>query len=812
MRLKIKEKAKPVKKGKSSTHKPSFLSEQIAKRKPKPILKPKRNQEVSRCFFETYDKNTGIFYIGNGLYSVSFEYSDISFAKADKEAQEGIFLQWVSYLHSFNENCHIQVTNASKPMTQQTYSIRFGFDETREGSNQEVAKEFNQLIQTTVSTKRELLETKRYITITQRARDFEEAKDFFIGIQKRTSDKFTELKSSIRRLSYNERLEFIYDIFHCEKNNQIQSVGIEELAKQEGVSIHDYLSPKEAISFKDSDYIELEEHRFLRCLYVTTLPSSVTPRFYNKLTSLSNINMYTTLNIQPTNPAKAIKNITRKISGLKTERLAKVKRAAKNGYDYEMVKDEKLETELKDAQQWLVDYQTKNQRLFMNNILVCIVADSFEELETHTQSVKTLASEFVRGMEVMKWLQLEGLVNTLPFGHNTLYAQRGLSSEATAINVPFNSKDIMHDNGLFFGMNLISQNGVYIDRKRLANGNGCVLGTSGGGKSFDVKMQVEQIRLRYPEDDIIIVDPQNEYWKLIEDEKGQTIHISTTADTYMNPFDIEEGFGANEIKQKVEFTQALVESMMDSEGGLSGKKKSYVDRCTRNIYNDYIESDFHESKKPSLKRFYENLRKQEEQEARDIAEVLERYVEGTLDIFSQETNVDIHNPLVNFEISELNESMQTTGYLVILEHIKSRIKENNHRGKNTWVFIDEFHILLENEFSANYIAVLYKTARKFGGIPTILTQNITDVLSNPYGVKILGNSEFAVLLKQKYADMKLLQEIFKISEQEAEYAQDAPAGQKLVIYGKDIIPCRLEVPKDFHIYDICNTDAMVTAR
>ena len=424
-------------------------------------------------------------------------------------------------------------------------------------------------------------------------------------------------------------------------------------------------------------------------------------------------------------------------------------------------------------------------------------------------------------MKPLLWQQLEGLQNVLPLGHNSLQFQRTLTSEATAVNVPFNSKDFLHGDALYYGVNLVSKNAIFCDRKQLINGNGCVLATSGAGKSFNVKTIIEQIMFRYPEDDVIIIDPQNEYGSLLDVFKGQSqkIVISTTSDTYINPFDLDLDYGLNDggkndpLKSKTEYIIAFVESVVGS-GGLTGGQKTIIDRCTKLIFEKYERSHYKDkSLLPTLPIFYKCLKEQPEPEAKRLALVLERYVFGSLDIFAKKTNVNIQNRLVCFDISELSSSLQATGYLVVLDHIQNRLAMNKKLGKYTWIFIDEVHILLANNYSAQYVAKFYKVGRKFLGMNTIITQNIADMLENEQGRKILSNSEFALILKQKALDLPHIANIFNISEEESRYVEgDSPVGQGVLVFGSDKIPFLNRVPKDYLLYKVNNTDNMVQAR
>lgn len=784
------------------------------------VFIPKTSQEVISYMFKDVDEKTNIFKINDEEYSICIEYTDVSFAKANDEEAENIFFKWLEYLHSFREDNHISVINAGTPIKTEKYKERFIFDtDNIEDSNQlQIAEELNTIITNSLGSNEETLQTKRFVVISLKARNFLEANALFLNMFIKTEQKFKELKSKITLVSIKERLKFLYNFFNVES---LETRGIENIityAKENNMSIFDVIAPKK-IYMRESDFIEIDDKKFLRVLYVSKLPKSITPRFYNRLTTLEEINLITTLNISPTNSAKMIKQVDKSLSAMETERLEKIKRAGKSNLDYEWVKDKKLETRISNAEQLQYDLQKNNQKIFKNNFLVCISANSFEELEDQTVKVQEVAAEMLVEMKPLLWQQLEGLQNILPLGHNSLQFQRTLTSEATAVNVPFNSKDFNHDKSLFYGVNLVSKNAIFCDRKQLINGNGCVLATSGAGKSFNVKTLIEQILIRYPSDDVCIIEPQDEYSNLLKVFNGQKIFISTTSNTHINPFDLSLNYGCTDngksepVKSKVEYIIAFLESIVGANA-LTGGQKTIIDRCTKIIFEDYEKSNFEdESLLPTLPDFYNMLLQQPEAEAKDLALIIERYVKGSMDLFSKKTNIDIQNRLVSFDISKLSASLQTTGYLVVLDHIQNRLARNKEMGKYTWIFIDEFHILLSNPYSAQYVANFYKTGRKLNALNTVISQQIAHLLRSEAGRDILSNSEFALILKQKTLDLPDICSIFNISQEESMYIQgDAPTGQGLVVFGSDVIPFTNKVPKDYLIYQVNNTDNIVQAR
>ena len=809
---KVKEKKKEkIDKGKFK--KESILKKLLKKYFCVQVAKPKTTPQIMHIFFKNFNEDNSIIQLDDTHYSVCFEYQDISFAKANYEEQESIFLKWVEFLHSFSYNDHIQVVCFGTPVKSKDYRKKFIYNENNLNENEnKISKEFNNLIEVAIGNKDEILCQKRLIVITTKAENMKEAQDIFLQYQLRTEEKFRELKSKITRVNIVERFNYLYNLFH---NELAEENGINNFIKyaiDNKLSIYDVLAPKDDVSFKEKNYIKIGDNKFVRVLYVSRLPKTITPRFYNRITTITNYNIITTLNITPTDAGKVLKMVNKKISGMKTERLEKIKKANKNNYSYDAVLDEKLEDAINDAQELRDALQKKKQKLFTNNFLICIQASTLEELNKATKLIKSIANEYLITLYNLDWQQLEGVQNCLPFGWNTLQIQRSLTSESTATNVPFNTKDLMHEGSIFYGINLVSKNPVFCDRKKLLNGNGCVLATSGAGKSFSIKLLIEQVLLRYPQDEVCVIDPQGEYYPLIEAFGGQTLNISTNAHTHINPFDSSLQYIKDDkeaIKEKSEFILAFIESIVN---GLTGEQKTLIDRCTNNIYEEYQIHNYNKDYEPDFKKFYNELLKQPEEEAKNLALIIERYVVGGMDIFAKKTNIEIKNRFIAFDISQLPQSIQTTGYLVVLDHIVNRLHRNKELKKHTWIFIDEFHILLANKFSSEYITKIYKTGRKENAIPTIITQNIADVIRNEDGCKILSNSEFAMILKQKPLDLPAISKIFDISDEEARYVTDSPAGQGILVYGEDKVIFRNQVSKDSYIYQLNQTSNLQVSR
>ncbi|WP_281790640.1 VirB4-like conjugal transfer ATPase, CD1110 family [Faecalibaculum rodentium] len=796
-----------------------------AGRKRRPPRVPETNQQVMEMMISEWKDD--LFRIGKDMWSMAFEYDDINFKTANAEDGQAIFLKYVDLLNSFTESTHIQLSTVITPINTERFKKDYRFDEDHlpEGPQRLLAREFNDLIDYSIGLKENTLVRRRYVTLSQEAESYEEAQIIFRNLAQKMEEKFKDLGTSIRTVSAQERFEVLHDLFNVQTLESKGITDIQTAAHTNGQTVYDLLAPREMLDLRHDDYIELRDEegkssRFIRSMYVDPdLPKAISAKFFNSLTTIEDIHMITTINITPCETTKILKKLMKKKSGLETERFDKMKSLARQGIEYRQIQDERLESAIDDIEQLMDDIKELDQKIFQENILVTLVADEYKELEEQTSKVINAAGEQLVKIRPLKWQQLEGIQNTLPLGHNTFQIQHTETSEATAVHVPFSAKDFLHEKSIFYGTNMVSRNPIFLDRSRLINGNGCILATSGAGKSFQVKTMAEEILLRYPQDNVIFVDFQKEYGLLVKEFGGQTITIANSTDSHINPLDLSADYSLSEdggdtpIKAKTEYMQGWVESIID-EGPLGPVEKTLIDRCVRNIFFDYEASDFKDrSLQPGLHQFQTELENQEEPEAHRLSKSLERFVSGSLDLFAHETNVDIRNRVVNFDVSGLPSSIQTAGYLVILDHIMNRLIENRRKGIATHVFVDEFHILLANPSGADYVAKLVKIGRKYNAFITVITQNISDVYDKEAGRKILGNAEFAMILRQKATDREMIQQIYDISDSEARFfSGDARQGQGIIVYGSDKIPFSNPVPRNTRIYQLNNTDRLQTSR
>ena len=512
------------------------------------------------------------------------------------------------------------------------------------------------------------------------------------------------------------------------------------------------------------------------------------------------------MHIQSVDQTKAIKTIKRKITDLDKMKIEEQKKAVRSGYDMDIIPSD-LATYGGEAKKLLQDLQTHNERMFLLTFLVMNTADTKQELENIVFGAAGIAQKHNCTLVRLDFQQEQGFLSSLPLGFNQVEIQRSLTTSATAIFVPFTTQELFQSEGeaLYYGLNALSNNLIMVDRKRLKNPNGLILGTPGSGKSFSAKREITNIFL-ITTDDIIICDPEGEYFPLVDRLGGQVIKISPTSGDYINPMDINLNYSDDEspLTLKSDFILSLCELIVGGKEGLQPVEKSIIDRCVRLIYADYFADPVPE-KMPILGDLYDALENQEEKEARHIRSALEIYVTGSLNVFNHRTNVDITNRLVCFDIKELGKQLKKLGMLVVQDQVWNRVTINRAEKRATRYYMDEFHLLLKEEQTAAYSVEIWKRFRKWGGIPTGITQNVKDLLSSREVENIFENSDFIYMLNQASGDRQILAKQLNISPHQLSYVTYSGEGEGLLFYGNVILPFADKFPKDTELYHIMTT-------
>ena len=482
------------------------------------------------------------------------------------------------------------------------------------------------------------------------------------------------------------------------------------------------------------------------------------------------------------------------------------KKEIRAGYDIDIIPSD-LATYGRDAKALLKELQSQNERMFLVTFLVLNTGRTEQELENNVFQASSIAQKHNCNLCRLDFQQEQGLMSSLPLADNQIEIQRGLTTSSTAIFIPFTTQELYQSGkeSLYYGLNALSNNLIMVDRKKLKNPNGLILGTPGSGKSFSAKREITNAFL-VTDDDIIICDPEAEYAPLVERLHGQVIHIGPASTQYINPMDINSNYSEedNPLALKADFILSLCELVVGGKEGLQPVEKTVIDRCVHVVYRKYFENPTPENM-PLLEDLYNALLTQDEPEARHVAAALEIYVKGSLNIFNHHTNVDIHNRIVCFDIKQLGKQLKKLGMLIVQDAVWGRVTANRSAGKSTRYYADEFHLLLKEEQTAAYSVEIWKRFRKWGGIPTALTQNVKDLLASPEVSNIFENSDFVYMLNQANGDRQILAKQLNISPHQLSYVTHSGEGEGLLFFGNVILPFVDRFPTDLELYRIMTT-------
>ena len=539
--------------------------------------------------------------------------------------------------------------------------------------------------------------------------------------------------------------------------------------------------------------------------FLQILAPELNDRMLADFLSMDN-SLVVTLHIQSIDQTSAIKTIKRKITDLERMKIEEQKKAVRSGYDMDIIPSD-LATYGGEAKKLLQDLQSHNERMFLVTFLIMNTADGKQTLDNNIFQAQGIAQKYNCQLVQLDFQQESGLNSSLPLGHNQIEIQRGLTTSSTAIFVPFTTQELFQREGepLYYGLNALSNNLIMVDRKALKNPNGLILGTPGSGKSFSAKREIANAFL-ITQDDITICDPEGEYYPLVERLQGQVIKISPTSGHYINPMDINLNYSEDEspLSLKSDFILSLCELIVGGREGLQPIEKTVIDRCVRMVYQAYLNEPRPENV-PILGDLHRILLEQPEKEARLIATALEIYVRGSLNVFNHRTNVNIQNRLVCFDIKELGKQLKKLGMLIVQDQVWGRVTANRAEGRSTRYYIDEFHLLLKEEQTAAYSVEIWKRFRKWGGIPTGITQNVKDLLSSREIENIFENSDFVYMLNQAGGDRQILAKQLNISPHQLSYVTHSGEGEGLLFYGNVILPFADRFPKDTELYRIMTT-------
>ena len=738
----------------------------------------------------------GIFKVGKDKYSKTYRFTDINYAVASREDKEAMFLEYSELLNSLDSGATTKITINNRRLN------RLDFEQTilipTTGDNlDEYREEYNKMLLDKATGANSIVQDK-YITISINKKSVEDARTYFARVGADLIAHFGRLGSKCVELETDERLRIFHDFYRVGEESSFH-FDIKETRKK-GHDFKDYICP-DTMEF-EKDYFKMG-NRYGRVLFLREYASYIKDSMVAELTDM-NRNLMMSIDIVPVPTDEAVKEAENRLLGVETNITNWQRRQnANNNFSATVPYD--MEQQKKEMKEFLDDLTTRDQRMMFAVITMVITADSKEQLENDTEALLTTARKHLCQFATLRFQQVDGLNTVMPFGTRKIDAFRTLTTESLSVFIPFRVQDIFHENGIYYGQNVISKNMIIANRRQLLNGNSFILGVSGAGKSFTAKEEMTNIILTDPNADIIIIDPEREYSPLVKAMQGEVIHISATSENHINAMDMNSdyGDGANPVILKSEFILSLCEQLIGGTN-LGAKQKSIIDRCTASVYRYYQQGNYMGTP-PTLQDFREELLKQNEPEAQEIALAIELFTDGSLNTFAKHTNVDTHSRLICYDILDLGKQLQPIGMLVVLDSILNRITMNRAKGRNTFIFIDEIYLLFQHEYSANFLFTLWKRVRKYGAYCTGITQNVDDLLQSHTARTMLANSEFIIMLNQASTDRIELAKLLNISDLQMSYITNVGAGQGLLKVGSSLVPFVNKFPRNTELYKLMTT-------
>ena len=742
----------------------------------------------------------GICRVGLDYYTKTVQFQDINYQLAQQEDKTEIFEEWCAFLNFFDSSVKFQLSfeNMATDVSDFEKSIKIshkndGFDDVRD--------EYSEVLLHQMEAGNNGLTKTKYLTFGINAESMKTAKPRLIHIETDILNNFKRLGVQAKSLNGSERLELMHRQFHIGDDAKFHFDW--KYLTGSGLSVKDFIAPS-SFAFPTGRYFQIGD--MYGCMSFLSIDASdISDRLLADFLSMES-SQIVTMHIQSVDQNEAIKTIKHTITELDRSKIEEQKKAVRAGYDMDIIPSD-LATYGKDAKALLKELQSQNERMFLLTFLVMNTGKTKQELENNVFQATSIAQKHNCNLVRLDYQQEQGLMSTLPLANNLIEIQRGMTTSSTAIFVPFTTQELFQsgDEALYYGLNALSNNMIMVDRKKLKNPNALILGTPGSGKSFSAKREIANSFL-VTDDDIIISDPESEYSPLVARFGGQVIKISPTSDQFINPMDINMNYSDddNPIALKADFILSLCELIVGNKDGLRPVEKTVIDRCIRQIYQKYFENPGPENM-PILGDLYKALLAQEEPEAKHVATALEIYVSGSLNVFNHRTNVELTNRLVCYDIKNLGKQLKKIGMLVVQDQVWGRVTENRSQGRSTRYYMDEMHLLLREDQTAAYTVESWKRFRKWGGIPTGITQNVKDLLASKEVENIFENSDFIYMLNQAVGDRQILAKQLNISPHQLSYVTHSGEGEGLLFYGNVILPFVDRFPTNTELYRIMTT-------
>lgn len=762
-----------------------------------------------------------------GQYSRSYKLSDVNYSTLAQEEQENFFERWRAYINSLGANTEMALTIFNRAINISDFRDAV-LDKERGDSLDELREESNKITLSRVEEGKNGIRTDKYITLSVHTDSVRKAKEVFHRLDRDIDNSMTKLGSSAKAVSIEDRIDMLYGIYNpghpgellthtriTDDDGVTREVSAFDFGslREMGLSVPDVIAPSSIVYH--NDYMELG-NKLCRVLTVMTYPAILGDDFLMSICAMP-FPVVCTLSVKPMSNRDADRLVGLNITMIRAEKGKAQKAAIKDGTSEDMISPAILERE-NEAMKLRDDMREHDEHLFETNLTMIVYADTPAELRERTDTIISEARKRSVDIQSMVGVQDIGFETTLPLCINTMKAHRTFKSSSVAALMPFSVTELNDTNGIIYSMNAVTRNLVLYDRKSQFNANGFILGTSGSGKSFAAKNEMLSVMLR-TDDDVIVIDPEAEYGPVCSAVEGQTIHITAGGMDRINPMDITVDHAAgtgDPVLEKIDFILNLCGTIVHTVYGMDSVQETIIDQCVHKLYDPFYAvlpdgtrelKPIPADRMPTLTDLYVLLNSRPEPEARELSYALSLYAQGgSMGIFGERTNVDVDNRFVVYDISGLGNKLKPVAMLVVMDSIWQRIVHNRALGRHTWFYVDEIYLLFKDEISAAWLQQLWKRARKYGGVPTGITQNVEDLLSSETARSMLANSSFIEMLNQAPTDREHLQELLHLSKSQADYITDAPRGQGLIYTGTQSVPIYSRLPKSTRIYQLLTSD------
>ncbi len=742
----------------------------------------------------------GICRVTDNYYTKTVKFLDINYQLNNNEDKNAIFDSWCDFLNYFDSSVKFQLSFINLTGAKEVYSDNITIP-VRGDMFDGIAVEYQNFLREQLAKGNNGIVKTKYLSFGIEAPSIKQAKPRLERLEADIITNFKKLGVIATPVNGRERLKIMHGMFHTDEKIPF-NFSWDWLASS-GLSVKDFIAPS-SFEFANGKTFGIGK-KVGAASFLQILAPEINDRMLADFLDMES-NVVVSMHVQSVDQVNAIKTVKRKITDLQKMKIEEQKKAVRAGYDMDIIPSD-LATYNNEATKLLQDLQSRNERMFLLTFIVLNIADTKQKLDNNVFQASSIAQKYNCQLVRLDFRQEQGLMSSLPLAYNQIEIQRGLTTSSVAIFIPFTTQELFQTSkeALYCGLNALSNNLIMVDRKLLKNPNGLILGTPGSGKSFSAKREISNVFF-VTDDDIIICDPESEYGALVERLDGQVIKISPTSEDFINPMDLNLNYSDDEnpLTLKSDFILSLCELIVAGKDGLQPVEKTIIDRCVRRVYTEYLANPVPENM-PILEDLYNELRKQEEKEAQYIATALEIYVTGSLNVFNHRTNVDIRSRVVSYDIKELGKQLKKIGMLIVQDQVWNRVTVNREAHRATRYYIDEMHLLLKEEQTAAYTVEIWKRFRKWGGIPTGITQNVKDLLSSREIENIFENSDYIYMLNQASGDRQILAKQLNISPHQLSYVTQSGEGEGLIFYGSTILPFTDRFPKDTELYSIMTT-------